>query len=101
MQGVRFGNIHTFDRWGLILTHTDIGFPDIKKETTDIPGADGVLDFSRSLTGDVKYKNRTITFTFVTTARYKLWKSLTSDIANCLHGQEFKIILDEDLRILL
>ena len=96
-RGVSFDDIHTFERWELILSHTDISFPEPKKEKVDIPGADGELDFSKSLTGDIKYKNRIITFTFVTTKKYDLWKSLLSDIANYLHGQNFeKIILDED-----
>ena len=97
MKGVKFDDIHTFEKWELILSHTDISFPEPKKEKVDIPGADGELDFSKSLTGDVKYKNRIITFTFVTTKKYDLWKSLISDIANYLHGQDFeRIILDED-----
>lgn len=97
MKGVKFGNKHTYQEWELILTHTEIGFPDCKTEKIDIPGADGELDFSRSLTEDMKYKNRIITFTFVTAKRYEQWKALTSEIANYLHGQEFeKIILDED-----
>lgn len=97
MRGVKFNNIHTFEKWGLILTATNIGFPEPKKENVNIPGADGELNFSKSLTGDMKYKNRTITFTFVTTKKYNLWKSLISDISNYLHGQDFeRIILDED-----
>ena len=96
-RGVLFEDIHTFEKWGLILSHTEISFPEPKKEKVDVPGADGELNFSKSLTGDIKYKNRIITLTFVTTERYDLWKALASDIANCLHGQEFeRIILDED-----
>ena len=96
-RGVKFDDIHTYEKWGLILSHTEISFPEPKKEIVDIPGADGELNFSKSLTGDMKYKNRTITFTFITTERYDLWKSLISDIANYLHGQDFeRIILDED-----
>lgn len=96
MRGVKFGEKHTYQEWGLILTHINIDFPDIKTETIDIPGADGELDFSEVLTGDIKYKNRTISFEFVTFERYKNWKNLISEISNYLHGKKFKIILDED-----
>lgn len=96
MKGVKFGEKHTYQEWNLILTHTDIDFPSIKKETIDIPGADSELDFTESLAGDVKYKNRKISFDFVTTSKYKTWKNLMSEIANYLHGRRFKIILDED-----
>lgn len=37
MRGVKFGDIHTFEKWELILTHTDISFPEIKKDIVDIP----------------------------------------------------------------
>lgn len=97
MNGVRFGNIHTYDEWKLILTSVDISFPDIKTEKTNIPGADGELDFTESLTNDVKYKNRKITFNFVMVQERSLWTSLMSTIANYLHGKDFKIILDNDL----
>lgn len=96
MKGVKFGEIHTYQDWKLILTSTQIGFPNMKRETINIPGADGELDFSEVLTGEVKYENRKISFTFVTTDRYKNWKNKISEISNYLHGQKFKIILDED-----
>lgn len=67
-----------------------------KKKQLIFHGSDGELNFSKSLTGDVKYQNRKITFEFVTTVKYKSWKNLMSAIANYLHGQDFKIILDED-----
>lgn len=97
MNGVRFGNIHTYDEWKLILTSADISFPDIKTEKINIPGTDGELDFTESLTNDVKYKNRKITFNFVMVQERSLWTSLMSTIANYLHGKDFKIILDNDL----
>lgn len=37
MKSVKFGEKHTYQEWGLILTHTGIGFPNVKKETIDIP----------------------------------------------------------------
>lgn len=96
MKGVKFGDKHTYQEWNLILTKTTIDFPSTKKEELDILGADGKLDFSESLTGDIKYENRKITFEFTTTEKYESWKSLNSKIANYLHGQKLKIILDED-----
>jgi len=96
LKGVNFGDKHTYQEWKLILTHTDISFPNVKKETINIPGADGELDFTESLSGDVKYENRKILFEFVTTDQRITWKNLISEIANYLHGRKFKIILDED-----
>ena len=53
MRGVKIGEKHTYVDWNLILTSTNIGFPDPKTETIDIPGADGELNFSENLTGDI------------------------------------------------
>lgn len=97
MNGVRFGDKHTYDDWRLILTSIDISFPDIKEEKINIPGSDGEIDFTESLTNDVKYKNRKITFDFIMAQERSKWTSLKSTIANYLHGKNFKIILDNDL----
>ncbi len=96
MIGVQIGEKHTYKDWNLILTSTDIDFPDPKTETVDIPGADGELDFSEVLTGDISYKNRTISFEFEMIDRFANWKNKISEISNYLHGKKFKIILDED-----
>lgn len=96
-KGVKFNDIHTYEKWGLILTHSDVSFPSVKRESVDIPGTDGKLDFSKCLAGDIKYENRTLKFEFITTERFEKWKSLISDITNYLHGQDFeRIVLDED-----
>ena len=64
----------------------------------DIPGMDGVLDFTESLTGgDVKYKIRTLTLEFETPEQdYYDWGIRISEIANYLAGRKYKIILDND-----
>lgn len=96
MRGVQFGEKHSYVNWNLMLTSKKIGLPEPKKETIDIPGSDGELDFTESLTGDVKYSNRTLEFTFFADVSYKMWYVLLSEITNYLHGQRLKIILDDD-----
>lgn len=96
MIGVQIGEKHTYKDWNLILTSTDIDFPDPKTETVDVPGTDGELDFSEVLTGDISYKNRKISFEFEMVDRFANWKNKISEISNYLHGRKFKIILDED-----
>lgn len=96
MTGVQIGEKHTYKDWNLILTSTDIDFPSPKTETVDIPGADGELDFSEVLTGDISYKNRTISFELEMIDKFANWKNKISEISNYLHGKNFKIILDED-----
>ena len=79
MIGVQIGEKHTYKDWNLILTSTDIDFPDPKTETVDIPGADGELDFSEVLTGDISYKNRKISFEFEMVDRFANWKNKISE----------------------
>ncbi|MGN0405337.1 MAG: mtfA protein [Bariatricus sp.] len=54
------------------------------------------MDFTESLTGEVKYEAREMEFVFVTLKARKQWTDLYSDILDYLHGQEMKIILDEN-----
>lgn len=96
MYGVKFGEKHSYEDWGLILTSKTINFPDPKIETVDIPGANGELDFTEALTGDVPYKNRKLTFNFSVKTSMRSWQNLMSSIANYLHGKKLKIVLDQD-----
>ena len=96
MRGVKIGEKHTYVDWNLILTSTNIGFPNPKIETIDIPGMDGKLDFSEALTDDISYENRTISLEFEMIDSFENWKNKISEISNYLHGRKFKIIFDED-----
>ena len=97
VYGVTFGEKHSFRDWKLLLNERPkISTPVAKTNYIDIPGSDGHIDLTEALTGDVKYETRQIKFTFITTKARKKWPSLYSDILDYLHGQEMKIILDED-----
>lgn len=97
MNGVTFGDKHSYRDWGLILkSRPVISPPSPKTLYIDIPGSDGVLDLTESLTGDVKFENRTITCEFNVIDSRKRWSNIYSEILDYLHGQRIKIILDED-----
>lgn len=97
VYGVTFGEKHSFNDWRLLLSERpNISPPEVKTDYIDIPGGDGSLDFTESLSGDVKYKTRLLECTFVTLKTRKKWTDLYSEIMDCLHGQKMKIILDED-----
>ena len=53
-----------YNDWNIVLTKSEISFPEVKTSIVDIKGADGVLDLSEVLNGDVKYKNRNVKLTF-------------------------------------
>ncbi len=84
-----------YDDWNVVLTKVEIPLPVPKTSTVDIKGADGLLDLSEVLTGDIKYKNRTIKLTFEMMDDTD-YHTLISDISNYLHGKIVNFILSND-----
>lgn len=96
MNGVKFDDRHTFDDWGLVLTEKSIGLPTPKTSGVEIEGADGELDTSEVLSGEIKFSNRPLTFKLTMTDEYEDFNDKVTVIANYLHGRKMRIILDED-----
>ena len=97
MFGVTFGEKHSFRDWGLIpRSRPVISPPEAKTIYVDIPESDGMLDLTEMLTGEVKYKNRNMTFEFNVMNERSDWTSIYSTILNYLHAQRLRIVLDED-----
>lgn len=98
MRGVQFGKYHTADDWGLILNAKTINPPAPKYVKVSVDGRDGDLNLSRTLTGDMKYSNRDVSFTFlVTDGTQESREELISEIINLIHGNELQIIEPDDL----
>ena len=95
MKGVKFGNYHSFDTWGLLLTSKEIGSPIVKEKVIDIEGADGVLDYTEVF-GSVKYGNRLLKFEFQKAIKPSELVSLASDIQDAVHGLKMAVALDDD-----
>ena len=98
MKGVKFGEYHTYDNWGLLMSpNWEIGAPAIKSKKIDIEGADGNQDYT-DFFGGVKFGNRTLKFEFIkptlTTANEFMIQM--SEISDLLHGRKMKIVLDDD-----
>lgn len=97
VNGVTFGEKHSFRDYGLILNERPkIGSPQVKTNYIDNPGGDGKIDATESLDGDVKFDDRALEFVFITRRSRKTWANLYSKLLEELHGQEMKMILDED-----
>lgn len=97
MRGVTFGDKHSYHHWGLMLkSRPVISPPTPKTKYVDVPGANGALDMTQSLTGFVQYENRKITFEFVLMADRDAWSAIYSDVLDYLHGRKLDIIMDED-----
>lgn len=95
MNGVIFGDYHSYDDFNLILSSKSIGAPSAKTEMITVPGADGALDFTEFF-GETKYNNRNLTFNFSSIIHYSEQLAQDSTIKNALHGKKVKIILDAD-----
>ena len=96
MKGVRFGTIHSFDEWGLVLTSKEIGAAVPKTRQIEIEGGNGVIDLT-DFFGGVKYKNRLLSFNFIKpniSSSESL--ALYERVQNEIHGKERQVILDDD-----
>lgn len=97
MNGVKIGDKHSYDDFGLILSSKVISPPKPQLIKVEVPLRDGAIDLTESLTGDVKYKERMITLTFNVIDPVKTWSAKISEIENYLHGKRLKIIFDDDI----
>ena len=96
LNDVIFNNERSaFYDWNIVLTKAEIPLPTPKTSTVDIKGADGVLDLTEALTGDVQYNNRTIKLTFAMMDDTDYYDLMTT-ISNYLHGQKIKFTLNND-----
>ena len=95
MKGITFGDYHTWDDFGLVISSREVLAPKPKTHYVDIEGANGSLDFTEAF-GDIKYERRTLKYKVTSTApRSEFWTKFT-EVLNALHGRELKIIDDED-----
>ena len=95
MKGVSFLGYHSYDDLHLLLTGKEIGSPEVKRQTIDIEGADGELDFT-DFFGEPKYMNVQHQFSFESIRPRNEQLSQFADIKNKIHGKKGRIILDDD-----
>lgn len=94
MIGVKFGNKHSWNDFGMILSSKEISPPQVQKNELKIPVRDGSIDLTTAITDAVKYYDRKITLNF--TVIESKWESTISQVQEYLHGQRMQIILDDD-----
>lgn len=96
MRGVKFGQNHSAEDWGLILNAKSLTPPVAKTTYISVEGRDGDLDLSETLTGEIRYKNRTASFTFLATeGSYTEREALLDEITSLVHGRRLNIITDD------
>lgn len=95
MKGVSFHGFHSFRDLHLLMTGKEIGAPEIKRQTIDIAGSDGELDFT-DFFGEPKFANVQHQFTFENIRPRNEQLSQYTDLKNKIHGKKGRIILDDD-----
>lgn len=71
-HSVTFGDKNTWDDWRLVPASRPVFNPPAQKvKTLEIPGGDGVIDLSQSLTGYPVYQNRTGSIEFIVMNDFK------------------------------
>ena len=102
-HSIKFGNLSnntwkdTYDDWHLAPSSRPVINPPAQKvKTLDIPGGDGLIDLSTSLTGYPVYQNRTGSIEFIVLNDFRPWQIAYSDIMGYLHGKTMQAILEDD-----
>ena len=96
MIGLKIGDKHTYDSFGLKMLSCTISPPEPKIEEIEIPGMDGKLDVS-GFFGEILYHKRTFEAVFdMEEPDLRNFKSRFSELCNYMHGLEKKIIPDDD-----
>ena len=81
-------DVNTWDDWHLIpATRPVFNPPDTKTHYVNIPGANGQIDLTESLTGYPLYENRTGSIEFYVANGYEDWDIIYSKILAYLHGK--------------
>ena len=94
---VKINDTHMLNDLGLALSRTDcVQPPEPKINTIDIPGADGLIDLTESLSGRTLYNNRIITMEFGRGLEKSAWPTMYSKIQSLFHGKQVKVIFDDD-----
>lgn len=97
LKDVIFNNeISAYNDWNIVLTNSEISFPEPKTSTVNIKGADGELDLSEVLTGDIKYSNRTVKLTFEMLDDTD-YTELMTKIGAYIHGKKLTFQLTNDI----
>lgn len=93
---------NTFENWGLVpAERPSVAPPSVKTKYVDLPGSNGVLDYTELLLGKVPYGRRSGSWTFYTDeAKMKslgfTWNTLYDQIRMKIHGVACEISLDDD-----
>ena len=96
-HSVTFGSMNSFSDWHLVPDGRPVVImPEPKTVTVDVPGSNGVLDLSETLTKYPIYNNREGSLKFHVLNNREHWQMLYHRIANYLHGKKTTMVLEDD-----
>lgn len=97
MTGIKVGDYHTYADFGLKMLSFEAPEPKVRKILKEVPGRQGFLDLSESLTGEPLYENRPVVGEFdMEEPDPKVANEKLREIRDCLHGKRLKIIDDNE-----
>lgn len=96
MYGMKIGEFHSYRDFGLVPTSKPfVNLPSPKLEYLDIPGRQGEIDITESLTGEVIYEMRTGSFEFLVSDMDK-WQEVYRKLLSTVHGKRTSLVLDTE-----
>lgn len=96
-HSVVFGEKNTWDDWHLVPSSRPvINPPEVKTKYVDVPGGNGILDYTEALTGYPLFENRTGSLEFYVMNGYQEWYELYGEICDYLHGEYMQMYLEDD-----
>ena len=96
MNTIKFGEKDSYTDFNLILRPKERPFPTPKTNYVSIEGADGDLDLTTALTGDVKYENISYTLEFYLKDEMTNWEETLLKISTYLHGKKMNLTFSDD-----
>ncbi len=90
-------SFHSYDDWGLYITNTDyIGEPKQYTRYIEIPGRNGLLDLSETISGRQIYTSREIKLNLAGIRDKTDWDGVISSFRNDINGKVCRLIFDND-----
>ncbi len=98
LYGIKINGIDTLENWGLILLADLVETPPARKENiVPVPGSDGVLDLSETLTGEPVFDTRSVSGTLFRCADQWTMAYLHGMLLDNYHGQRVRLSVPSDL----
>ena len=82
------GGVDLFDEFGLVVTDAfELRPPEPKTYYVEIPGSDGSLDLTESVSGEVRYSSREMAFELLWVGHWTGFEACKTRVSNFLHGR--------------